>query len=61
MGYGPVFNGKQTPITPVKGSWAEDMAKRRLDPNPKPLSHNLQWPLGCTVREATPPRLGNHN
>lgn len=22
MGYGPVVNGKHTPITPYKGSWA---------------------------------------
>lgn len=33
MGYGPIINGKQHPITPYKGSWAEDMAKRRLGPN----------------------------
>lgn len=33
MGYGPIINGKQHPITPYKGSWAEDMANRRLGPN----------------------------
>ena len=33
MGYGPIINGKQHPITPYEGSWAEDMAKRRLGPN----------------------------
>lgn len=22
MGYGPIINGKQTPITPWRGSWA---------------------------------------
>jgi hypothetical protein len=25
MGYGPVVNGKQTPITPWRGSWAQQM------------------------------------
>jgi hypothetical protein len=54
MGYGPVINGKQMPITPYKGSWAWDMEQRRLDPNPPPLTHGLQWPLGCTVRDALP-------
>lgn len=29
MGYGPVVNGKQKPITPYKGSWAEEMEKKR--------------------------------
>jgi hypothetical protein len=29
MGYGPVKNGKQKPITPYKGSWAEQMEKAR--------------------------------
>lgn len=29
MGYGPTKNGKQTPITPWKGSWAaEEQAKK---------------------------------
>lgn len=54
MGYGPVVNGKQMPITPWQGSWAQQQAQRRLDPNPAPLVHNLQWPLGCTVRDAIP-------
>lgn len=27
MGYGPVVNGKQTPITPYKGSWADTVNK----------------------------------
>lgn len=29
MGYGPTKNGKQTPITPYKGSWAEQEERRR--------------------------------
>ncbi len=29
MGYGPVVNGKQTPITPYKGSWAEQQQKTK--------------------------------
>lgn len=36
MGYGPVINGKQHPITPYKGSWAYDMEQRRLGLQPKP-------------------------
>jgi len=31
MGYGPIKNGKHTPITPWKGSWAEQMQKQRED------------------------------
>ena len=31
MGYGPLVKGKQTPITPYKGSWAEQVNK----PKPK--------------------------
>ncbi len=27
MGLGPIKNGKPTPITPWKGSWAEQMKK----------------------------------
>ena len=27
MGYGPVINGKQTPITPFKGSWADVVSR----------------------------------
>lgn len=34
MGYGPVSpGGKQLPITPWKGSWAEREQARRLSPN----------------------------
>jgi hypothetical protein len=29
MGMGPIKNGKQAPITPWKGSWAESMQKQR--------------------------------
>lgn len=49
MGYGPIINGKQMPITPWKGSWAEQEQRRRegkpvpsLPSNPNPS----QWPLG---------------
>lgn len=27
MGYGPIHNGKQKPITPWKGSWASTVNK----------------------------------
>lgn len=54
MGYGPVTNGKQKPITPWKGSWAEqEQARREGKPSP-PLVHPLKpvqgWPLGRTIR-----------
>lgn len=29
MGYGPTKNGKQKPITPWQGSWAESMSQPR--------------------------------
>lgn len=31
MGYGPVTNGKQTPITPWLGSWAQQQEVRRAE------------------------------
>lgn len=31
MGYGPVINGKQKPITPWKNSWAEQEERRRKE------------------------------
>lgn len=33
MGYGPIVNGKQTPITPYKGSWAEQVNKPKETSN----------------------------
>lgn len=54
MGYGPVTNGKQKPITPWKGSWAEQEQARREGRPAPPLTHNLKpvlgWPLGRTIR-----------
>ena len=38
MGYGPIVNGKQQPITPWKGSWAEQQQQRR--------EGSKQWPIG---------------
>lgn len=36
MGYGPVTpGGKQLPITPWKGSWAEQQQLRKLNPPSK--------------------------
>lgn len=61
MGYGPIINGKQVRITPWLGSWAQREEARRLVPNPPPLVHNLQWPLGCTLRDALSPKFPNHN
>lgn len=54
MGYGPVINGKQMPITPWKGSWAEQEQRRREGKPVPPLTHTLPqpagWPLGRTIR-----------
>ncbi|UUZ75474.1 hypothetical protein LP414_27550 [Polaromonas sp. P1(28)-13] len=37
MGYGPVTpGGKQLPITPWKGSWAQEQEERRLNPHRAP-------------------------
>lgn len=66
MGYGPVINGKQMPITQWENSWAA----RANDPIPEHvkrhfgdqhaathsqrirLEGSVQWPVGCTPREA---------
>lgn len=32
MGYGPVANGKQKPVTPWKGSWAQQQQQARVAP-----------------------------
>lgn len=46
MGYGPVTpGGKQLPITPWKGSWAQQEQARRMGGLP-PLTRSQQWPLG---------------
>ena len=46
MGYGPVTpGGKQLPITPWKGSWAEQEQMRKLGGLPR-LRHTGVWPLG---------------
>ena len=29
MGYGPISNGKQKPITPWKGSWAQQEQEKK--------------------------------
>lgn len=50
MGLGPIVNGKQQPITPYKGSWAESMNKQELwdaDPNCK---HEVKPALGGGVK-----------
>lgn len=39
MGYGPVINGKQMPITPWKGSWAEQEQAKKA-----------QVPTTCSIR-----------
>lgn len=36
MGYGPVVNGKHTPITPYKGSWAYEQEQKRQSTQGKP-------------------------
>jgi hypothetical protein len=49
MGYGPVINGKQRPITPWMGSWAQQEQARREGKPAPPLPQRPadgQWPLG---------------
>jgi hypothetical protein len=42
MGYGPIINGKQHPITKWGGSWAAEEAARRAAPK---LFHGAQCSL----------------
>lgn len=49
MGYGPIVNGKQTPITPWVGSWAWEQEQRRLGLLPKKPDN--QWPIGTRAQE----------
>ena len=49
MGYGPVINGKQMPITPWKGSWAQQEQGRRAGGKPLTVTRpDGQWPLGTS-------------
>ena len=41
MGYGPVINGKQKPITPYQGSWAQQEEARRATHGGKPYNEWL--------------------
>jgi hypothetical protein len=52
MGYGPVVNGKQKPITPWQGSWAQQEQARRAGQPAPPLPQQNQWPLGFRVVES---------
>lgn len=54
MGYGQVTpGGKHLPITPWKGSWAEQEQTRRLGGLP-PLKFTGPWPLGMKPKEKAP-------
>ena len=54
MGYGPIINGKQTPITPYKGSWAGQMEQQRKEAAPNRKATNNQWPMGYPIRSTNP-------
>ena len=41
MGYGPVINGKQKPITPFKNSWADIVQRNTNRPSSVRCSHGL--------------------
>lgn len=62
MGYGPVVNGKQKPITPWKGSWAQlEQAKRELPHKSvvtPPLSR--QYVVIATAQRGTQNGLDHH-
>lgn len=42
MGLGPIVNGKQKPITPYKGSWAETMKPKEKVHVPDLLQRRVQ-------------------
>lgn len=50
MGYGPITpGGKQLPITPWQGSWAQQEQARKAAGLPLPSRQvDQQWPLGYT-------------
>lgn len=50
MGYGPITNGRQMPITPWKGSWAEQEQARREGKPAPPLPKPTGWPMGHNIR-----------
>lgn len=49
MGYGPVKNGRQQPITPWQGSWAQQEQERRAGLLTRPPPKQAQWPLGHPI------------
>lgn len=46
MGYGPVINGKQRPISSWDRSWAKQEQDRREGKPVPPLPKPTQWPIG---------------
>jgi len=52
MGYGPVINGKQHPITPWAGSWVQLEQAHRDTGRPLSIERPVdgQWPLGHNPR-----------
>lgn len=51
MGLGPIKNGRQLPITPYAGSWAEQEAKRRADGRPIDWMQELRYTQPSVIRQ----------
>lgn len=45
MGYGPVINGRQRPISPWQGSWAQQQQQGARNPDPRPNPDWVRAPL----------------
>ena len=58
MGYGPTKNGKQKPITPWQGSWAEQMSQSRT---PDKSSVTCPHRLGLNCLKCYPVQYGRTN
>lgn len=57
MGYGPLHNGKHTPITPIQGSWA-DVVNRNAS---RPSSVHCHHGLGLNCLACYPTQYGKTN
>lgn len=57
MGYGPIVNGKQHPITPIQGSWAEVIQRNTNRPSVVHCTHGL----GLNCLACYPTQYGKTN
>lgn len=57
MGYGPVVNGKQKPLTPFEGSWAATVNRNTNRPSSVRCTHGL----GLNCLSCYPTQYGKTN